>query len=294
MAGGMVLSCDQDAANCVSALDGAGSSNNNSWAMEEVNSESGTQNSASATLAVPADATVLVAYLVWSANHGPADDFTGATNSTSLRPPGQTEYIPVTADEVDTWTDPGGRTYYQARADITDLVRQYGAGAWALADIAVTDGYTDTDRSYFAGFALTAVYEQASLPESSVAIYGGVDPVTKDDDAEYVFTTDAQTDVDLSLIAWEGDKGLAGDTLTLDGAAMTPETTTSDGEISTGDPNNAFDSTAVGSGVANSLGTDAKAFETETVEAGEHTVTVETDGDNFAVGMVVVQTTPTA
>jgi hypothetical protein len=245
-------------------------------------------------VSVPVDAAVLVAYLVWAANHGPSDGFSGPTNSALLRPPGQTDYILVTADEVTTWTDPGGRTYYQARADVTDLVQQYGGGAWALADIAVTDGLTDRDPSYFAGFALTAVYEQAGLPESSVAIYGGVDPVTKDDDAEYVFTTDGQTKVDVSLIAWEGDKGLAGDTLTLDGDAMTPERTTSDGVIVAGDPNNAFDSSAVGSGVANSLGTDAKAFTPETVDAGEHTLVAETDGDNFAVGMVIVQTTPTA
>ncbi len=292
-AGGMILSCDQGNPNCVDALNGNGSSNNNSWAMEEVNGEGGTHNSASATMAVPADATILVAYLVWSANHGPSENFSGLTTSASIRPPGQTEYVPVTADEVTTWTDPGGRVYYQARTDVTDLVQQYGGGSWTLADIAVTDRYTDGDPSYFAGFALTAVYEQASLPESSVAIYGGVDPVTKDDDADYVFATDVQSKVDISLIAWEGDKGLAGDTLTLDGDAMTPQRTTSDGEPVAGDANNAFDSTAVGSGVANSLGTDAKAFETETVEAGEHTLSASTDGDNFAIGMVVVQTTPT-
>ena len=292
-AGGMILSCNQNDSACVSALNGNGDSNNNSWAMGEVNAEGGTDNSASTTLALPGDATVLVAYLVWSANHGPSDGFSGPTTTTLIRPPGQTEFIAVTADEVTTWIDPGGRTYYQARADITDLVHEYGAGPWVLADIAVTDGYTDGDPSYFAGFALTAVYEQASLAESSVAIYGGVDPVTKDDDADYVFTTDAQTNVNVSLIAWEGDKGLAGDTLTLDGGLMTPERTTSDGAISTGDPNNAFDSSAVGSGVSNSLGTDAKAFVTETVDAGDHTLTATTDGDNFAVGMVIVQTTPT-
>jgi hypothetical protein len=196
------------------------------------------------------------------------------------------------ADSVTSWTDPGGRTYYQAQADVTDLVQQYGGGAWALADIAVTDGLTDTDPSYFAGFALAAVYEQPSLPVSSVAIYGGADAVTKDDDAEYVFTSDGQTTVDVSVVAWEGDRDLAGDTLTVDGTAMTPEPTTSGVAIHTGDAGNAFDSTAIGSGVANSLGTDAKEFGTETVDAGDHTLAARTDGDNFAVGLVIVQTTP--
>jgi len=177
---------------------------------------------------------------------------------------------------------------------VTDLVQQFGGGAWALADIAVTNGLTDGDPSYFAGFALTAVYEQASLPQSSVAIYGGVDPVTKDDEADYVFTTDGETKVDVSVVAWEGDRGLAGDSLSLDGAAMTPENTTSTGATSAGDPSNAFDSTALGSGVANSLGTDAKDFRSEIVDAGDHTLTATTDGDNFAVGMVIVQTTPAA
>ncbi len=298
IAGGMIMSCDQSSDSCQSALDYSGnavrnSDNNNAWAMEEVNSEGGTRNSATTTMAVPLDATVLVAYLVWSANHGPSDAFTGPTNTASIRPPGQTNFMTVTADTVDTWTDPGGRTYYQARADVTDLVQQYGGGSWALADIAVTASLTDSDPSYFGGFALTAVYEQATLPDSSVAIYGGVDPVTKDDDADYTFSTEEQSTVDVSVVAWEGDRGIAGDTLTLDGDKMTSEHTESDGTITTGDPNNAFDSTAIGSGVANALGTDAKAFESETVDAGEHTLTATTDGDNYAVGMVVVQTTPT-
>ena len=138
---------------------------------------------------------------------GHRTSFTGDPSQARIKPPGATEYIDITADKVDTWTDPGGRVYYQARADVTDLVQQYGDGSWALADIAVSDGSTDTHPSYYAGFALTTVYEQASLPESNVAIYGGLDPVTKEDDAEYTFETTTESTVDVSVIAWEGDRG---------------------------------------------------------------------------------------
>jgi len=298
VAGGPLMTCDTSDSDCQKAMDFNGnavksSNNNNAWDMQEVNSQGGTRNSAATTLTIPADGTVLAGVLVWSANHGPSDDFTDATNVARVRPPGSSTYIEVTADSVSTWTDPGGRTYYQSRADLTDLIHQYGGGSWAVADIAVSDGRTDTDPSYYAGFALTAVYEQAVLPKNSVAIYGGADPVTKDDDADYTFATDGESDVKVSVIAWEGDKGIDGDTLTLDGEKMTPEHTTSGGAISTGDKDNAFDSTAFGSGAANSLGTDAKDFKTETVDDGDHTLTAGSTGDNYAVGLVVIQTTPT-
>ncbi len=298
VAGAASMSCDPSDSGCDHVVDYNGNAvkseyNNNAWDMKEVNKEGGNRNSASTTLTVPSDATVLAAFLVWSANHGPSDGFTDTTNTARVRPPGAADYITITADTISTWTDPGGRTYYQARADLTSLIQQYGGGTWAVADIAVSDGRTDTNPSYYAGFALTAVYEQAILPKSSVAVYSGADPVTKDDEAEYTFATDGESDVDVSVIAWEGDRGLDGDTLTLDGDKMTPEHTTSGGAISTGDKDNAFDSTAFGSGEANSLGTDAKDFKTETVDAGEHTLVASGDGDNYAVGMVVVQTTPT-
>ncbi len=298
VAGGMILSCDPTDSGCATVLGDNGNAvngveNNNSWAMGPVNTESGNTNSASTTLTLPGGASVLHASLVWAANHGPSDAFSAATNTARLRPPGQSAYITIVADSVSSWTDPGGRTYYQAYADITDLVKQYGAGSWALADIAVTDGLRDTDPSYFAGFALAAVYEDPSLPVSAVAIYGGADPVTKDEDAEYIFTADGQALVDVSVVAWEGDRGLGGDALTLDGAPMTPATTTNGGKAHAGDPGNAFDSTAVGSGVSNTLGTDAKAFNSATVAAGNHTLAAQSAGDNYAVGVVVVQTTPT-
>ena len=298
IAGGFALTCNATESGCEKAQDYNGnalkdSNNNNAWDMQESNTQGGKRNSAATTLTIPTDATIKKAYLLWSANHGPSDGFTDVTNVARVRPPGASDYVEITADSTSTWTDPGGRVYYQARADVTNLVNQYGGGSWAIADIAVADGRTDTDPSYFAGFSLTAVYDLATLPKSKVAVYGGPDPITKEDDAEYTFAADGENDVKVSTVAWEGDRGLGGDTLTLDGEKMTPEHTTSGGAISTGDKDNAFDSTAFGSGVANTLGTDAKDFKTETVGDGEHTLTASTDGDNLAVGMVVIQTTPT-
>lgn len=298
ISGGQILSCDPTDNDCQKALHFNGNAvknenNNNAWEMSEVNSAGGNTNSASSLLTISQDANVLVAYVVWSANRGPSDGFTGDPSQTRIKPPGAAGYIDIIADNVDTWTDPGNRVYYQARADVTSLVQQYGGGSWALADISVSNGRTDTDPSYYAGFALTTVFEQAALPESNVAIYGGLDPVTKEDDAEYTFATTSESDVKVSVITWEGDRGIDGDSLTLDGDKMTPQHTSSGGAISTGDVDNAFDSTAFGSGVANTMGTDAKEFKDETVDAGVHNLVAQTDGDNLAVSMVIIQTTPT-
>src|SRR5436190_13008556 len=67
--GNMLLTCPTATAGCTNAQGGTGSTlNNNSWNMTPVNVAGGTVNSSSATVTLPAGATVLWAGLYWSAD----------------------------------------------------------------------------------------------------------------------------------------------------------------------------------------------------------------------------------
>jgi len=120
-----------------------------------------------------------------------------------------------------------------------------------------------------------------------VAIFDGAEWVSVGNLADFTFATDASADVTVGWTSFEGDRGLVGDQLDIDGDAFAPlrwNGTTS----STGDSGNAADSTAFGGIHANTLGVDAKLFRTGTVPAGTHTVSVRSSGDNFLLSTLTV------
>jgi len=291
--GAPLMLCDTSIADCRKAVDFNGNStthsslNNNSWAMIALNEAGGASNSGTTNLALPEDATVLWASLEWSANRGAADLFDRALNAGSIKAPGAPDFIPVTASSVIQSSDASGRRYYQAKADITALVKAHGNGAWSLADVALPATRLDTDPSYYAGFALTVAYSTPSLPMAHVAVFDGSEWVTSTMSPQFVFHTDGATVATVGWVAWETDRGLAGDQLFLDDEPLTPRHWNGS-HSSTGDPGNAGDSTAFGSTYANTLGTDAKPFDQFPVEPGAHVLRVSTESDNFVVGSITV------
>ncbi|NTV38756.1 MAG: hypothetical protein HGA51_02190, partial [Demequinaceae bacterium] len=289
--GATLMGCDVLQPGCATVMGNAASStsgatNNNGWAMRALNEAGGVRNSAATTLTLPEGATVKYATLEWAANRYSADAFDGALTSARLRAPGG-EYVDVTADSVTQSTDPAGRIYYQARLDVTDLVKAKGSGSWALADVALSSTRKDTDPTYEGGFAITVVYEDPSLTDSRVAIFDGAQWVSGDQRADFTFATDADANVAIGWTSFEGDRGLVGDEIKVDNTAFTPirwnGLTTSVGQKT-----NAADSTAFGGAHANTLGIDAKMFSPEPIAAGIHAITVSTSGDNFLLSTLTV------
>jgi hypothetical protein len=296
--GATLLGCDQTDSKCVDIMayagdasegdHGEGSYNNNSWHMQPLNEAGGESNSASTTLVLPEGAKVQYALLEWSANRANIDGaFSGDTSAARLRLPGASTYTDITADTtVDTVED--GRVYYRSRLDITDLLPTDAfAGTWSLADVALPATMNDHDKTYYAGFALTVVYEDPSLTNSRVAIFDGAQWISSDREADVQFATSVDAKVTLGWTTWEADRGLRGDSLGLDDVAVTPlqwnGSTTTEGET-----DNAADSTAFGGKYGNTLGVDAKLFKPDEVEPGVHTVTVSTAGDNFLLSTLTV------
>lgn len=290
--GATLMGCDQTQLACrnvmkSTASNTSGTYNNNGWAMMPLNEAGGEFNSASTTLTLPEGSVVTYASLEWAANRHTSDVFSSALDTARLRGPGQTEYTSITADTVSQTTDPDGRIYYQARKDVTDLVKDLGAGQWSLADVALSATSNDPDRTYFGGFALTVIYGNPALNDSRVAIFDGAHWVSSSKKADFTFATTAQAQVTLGWTAWEGDRGLVGDRIDIDGDTYAPMRWNGTSS-SVGDSGNAADSTAFGGAYANSLGVDAKLFRPGTVPAGVHKVTVGTSGDNFLLSTLTV------
>ncbi len=289
--GATLLGCDLTNPACAAIMASSASStkgevNNNGWTMEALNEAGGVRNSAATTLTLPAGSIVKYATLEWAANRYTTDAFNGALDSARLRAPGG-EYFDITADSVTQSTDPAGRIYYQSRLNITDLVKANGAGSWALADVALPSTQLDPDWTYVGGFAITVVYEDPSLADSRVAIFDGAEWVSANNKSDFTFATTDTANVTVGWTSFEGDRGMAGDQLDVDGVPFTPLRWNGT-STAVGQSNNAADATAFGGIHANTMGIDAKMFNRGSVAAGVHAITVRTTGDNFLLSTLTV------
>jgi hypothetical protein len=292
------LTCEQ-----AMAFAGNGSEskyNNNSWNMVPLNEAGGDRNSATTSISLPEGAVVKYAAVEWVGNIGAGDaGFDGPTNEARIKVPGA-DYVALVADAVETSIDVSNRTTYQSRADITDMVAAAGAGDYSLADVAQSIDRTEnggSDPNYFSGFAITVVYELASLPLSTVTFFDGSEWVTSGNQPDFTFHTDTPAQVTLGLVAWDGDRGTVGDQATIGpvtggGQTLKPLMWTGSAPATNGDSGNAASSTAFGSRHGNSLGTDTKLFDPVTVGNGTHVLRMSGTGDNYLLGTFTVTITP--
>ncbi len=274
-AGAPLMLCEDDAdtpvADCAAAREGE--LDNHRLAMVGLNeaplSPDGV--SSSTTIEVPEDATIRFAGLYWSAPYGAeASPDLGVAH---LRAPGA-DYHRVIAEKVVAVT--GGRNLrYGAFADVTRQVAAGGGGAWSFADAVVADRDAPADNAY-AGWALVVVYEQTVLPTASVSVWDGMMPLLPGsrESAALSVASEPGTDGRLGVVAFEGDRGLAGEAMTFNGDAVGGA--------------NIFDSTARGwSG--STLGTDVKAFPVGAV-LSENAIELVTTSDGYAVAAITLRT----
>ncbi|GHG47677.1 hypothetical protein GCM10011331_08690 [Flavimobilis marinus] len=276
-AGAPLMLCDGDGgsdaagSDCAKAL--AGELDNHRVAMVGVNDDPRSAGgvSSSTTVDVPEGATVRFAGLYWSAPYeGAASNALGVAH---LRAPGD-DYHQVIAEQVVAVT--GGRSLrYGAFADVTQQVATGGGGTWSLADAVVADLDSSPSNAY-AGWALVVVYEQQTLPDAGVIVWDGMAPLIPGGRDTVALTAASRPGADgrLGVVAFEGDRGLAGEAMVFNGADV-------------GGPN-VFDSTARGwSG--STLGTDVKAFPVGPVLA-ENAIELVTTSDGFVVAAITLRT----
>ncbi len=262
--GNTLESCQSTVTDCANARAGLGTLlNNNNFAMARVNADSTPLDSSSARLTVPLGARVLFAGLYYgarttagTAGKAAPDSSPAGVSRVEFKTPGSPGFERLTA-AVDQSSEVTGA--YGAFADVTAQVQRAGSGVYTVANV---QSATGEDR--YAGWALVVAYEAAGEPPRNLTVFDGLQSVTQSKPAVTIPVSGFQTPLSgpvrtkLGFVAYEGDRGLTGDSATLDGKALsdrvTPANNFFDSAISTGGQN-VTDKTP---DYVNQLGFDAK------------------------------------
>jgi hypothetical protein len=227
--GNQLLTCPAAAANCTNARDrvGTNSTLNNNYNMGyvDVDGDAATVNSSTATLSLPAGATVTWAGLYWGADTAAGTGGSAAPNAANLGTVrfkvDSSSYQTVTATPADVLTSTGKATRYRAFANVTDLLPAAGNAAYTVGDVQTGRG---DDR--FAGWSLVVAYQDATQAIHRVSVYDGLGTV----DATRTFSTNitpfftpasGTVATKTGLLAFEGDAGIVGETATFNGTPLT-------------------------------------------------------------------------
>ncbi|MEA2133751.1 MAG: large repetitive protein [Solirubrobacteraceae bacterium] len=225
--GNTLLSCPTGTANCATARNRTGASlNNNDFNMAnvDVDSDASTFNSSTATVALPAGATVTWAGLYWSADtaaaSGGAAAPTPAQRDSVQFAVGAGAYQTVTAASADLLTSSAQPTRFRGFRDVTSLLPASGNGTYSVANVQAGTG---ADR--FAGWSLVVAYQDATQPLRRLNVFDGLGTV----DATNTFTTtiapfwtpaSGPVTTNFGLLGFEGDAALATETATFNGTTL--------------------------------------------------------------------------
>ncbi len=173
--------------------------------------------SSSANFQLQSNQEVVAAYLYW-AGSGPGD-FNVTFNN-----------VPIAAQRTFNETYNSGGVdyiYFSAFADVTQQIQTTGNGTYTLADLDLTQvipAYCSPPGSgtNFGGWAVTVVYEDASLPNNQLNVFDGLESVSRTNQTLEIILNNLMVldnqGAKIGFLAWEGDRGLAvNETLRING-----------------------------------------------------------------------------
>lgn len=178
--------------------------------------------SSSATLSLPAGSQILFAGLYWGARAG---ENAAGRNQIFVKPPGSGSYQSISGTLLGTITTQGTNTSrpYTAFADLTSLVQAAGNGTYWVGGILAATG--NDGLGFYAGWSLVVVYRDTAQSLRNLVVYDGLavvssgNPVTITPSgflAPYFGSVNAR----VGVVAFEGDGGINGDQLLLNGSAL--------------------------------------------------------------------------
>ena len=284
------LTCPLADSRCAEAQAG-GALNNNSFLARyvDIDASDATFSSSSANLRIPLGSVVRFAGLYWGGDGGEAT----AGEPVLLRAPGAEGYSEVRARA--SWGVPP--RHYAAFADVTALVAQAGTGHYTVGNVRGNAGQLDA----YAGWALVVAYSDATQPTRNQTVFDGYVPVRFGGGGRQAtinvsgFLTPLEGTVRtrVGVVAFEGDRGAYGDTLTFNGRAV------SDAQNAA---NNVFNSSISTNNVAQStrdpahpnlLGFDADLFQLDGFlpnGARSTSLVAATTNDNYYLTTVTLAT----
>ena len=223
LVGNVLMTCDSADADCADVQQGLVTGNNNrAMAYVNIDPAAGFINSSSADLSLPAGAEVLYAGLYWGGRADPADS---ERDQIQLRAPGETAYTQLTASQLDTITAQGTATTrpFQAGLDVTSIVAAAGNGTYFVGDLNASLG--QDGLGFYGGWALVVAYRDESQPLRRLTIFDGAANVAGSDTISTTVTglltpLSGSFETFLGALVWEGDEGIVGDSVALDGTVL--------------------------------------------------------------------------
>lgn len=302
LVGNTLLNCDPaQTVDCLAArafMAATAQNNNNAhhMALVDVDGDSSTFNSSTATLALPAGGQILWAGLYWGANttagtNGQAAPAAADKDKVRLLAPGAAAYVNVVASGCDS-----RNADYQCFADVTALLGAQTGGAVTVGNV-----QTGTGRNRYAGWALVLVVRDPAAPTRNLVVFDGYKYVRDAPGFDIIdipvsgFLTPPSGPVRtrLGVVGYEGDSNATGDSLRLNGTAVSNMLNPT---------SNLFNSTATDLGVAVTTRTPADAnlfgFDVDRLEANgilpnsatSATITLRTGGETYFPGVVTFAT----
>lgn len=167
--------------------------------------------SSTATLTLESSQTVQAAYLYWAGSG--TGDFEVTFNDATLVAQRTFE------DQID-----DDRLFFAAFVDITEIIQEQGAIAYTLSDLDVSEvipEYCPTGTN-FAGWAVTVIFEDPSLPLNQINVFDGLQSVSSTQNELNINLENLNVldnnNARIGFVAWEGDSALAvNETLSING-----------------------------------------------------------------------------
>jgi len=177
----------------------------------------------SAVLTLPPGALVTYARLYWSAELAQAD------LTATLEVPGGARQD-VVADAWVTAVRPFAQDthFYQATADVTDLVRDATQGGattpFRVSGVDSVEFAASVDEMSYASWTIVVFLFDPSQPNRNLSLFDGLDVVDKNSSAVVELSGFhvplAGFDARLGVVAYEGDGSIAGDSLSFNGSTL--------------------------------------------------------------------------
>lgn len=218
-----------------------------------------------ASLSIPAGATVLSAQLYWAGSG--ASDYTVTFESRDI----------TATRKYSSATTGNGYDYFGGAADVTAIVKAKGSGTYSFSGLTVANGNPwCASQGVLGGFSLLVVYSVSSEPERVLNIYEGFRYVQNSevvvnasnfrwDRKSYAVKEKAR----VGHITWEGDPTLAqnGERLLFEGEEMTDALNPA---------GNQFNSSSNINNSSNSYGIDFDAYDTSVTIWSQYDASVTT------------------
>ncbi|MEU6124510.1 DUF3344 domain-containing protein [Streptomyces sp. NPDC047123] len=180
----------------------------------DVDDDPNTYNSSRGEVRLPPHSRVSYARLYWGGNLRVGEQKPPKDNGRVLIAEPGGNYKPVIADTLVGHRVTGDADAFQASADVTDLVRGAGAGAYTVAQVNVAMGHSKAGA--WGGWTLVVAYENAAEPLRHLAVWDGFDTTGERGSKHEVRLRGVpgpQSGGIAGVVAYDGDRGRRGDTV---------------------------------------------------------------------------------